>query len=108
MAASVESRLSLEAKCPARHTDLKIALKWLRIHASDFGLDTTRIATLGTSSGATVASLMGTTGGNPVFPSHAENESVSEKVQAIVNIDSILDSTDPNESGKDDDTVKPS
>ena len=100
--------LSPEALYPAAVTDLKTALKWFRIHAADFGLDTAKIATLGTSSGATVASLLGTTGGNPLFPSHAVSEPVSDKVQAIVNIDGILDFTDPNESGKDNDPAKPS
>ncbi|WP_297094448.1 alpha/beta hydrolase [uncultured Draconibacterium sp.] len=108
VAATVESRLSPEAKYPASVTDLKTALKWLRIHASEFGLDTAKIATLGTSSGATVASLLGTTGGNPLFPSHSVSEPVSDKVQAVVNIDGILDFTDPNESGKDSDPAKPS
>lgn len=108
VAATVESRLSPEALYPAAVTDLKTALKWFRIHAADFGLDTAKIATLGTSSGATVASLLGTTGGNPLFPSHAVSEPVSDKVQAIVNIDGILDFTDPNESGKDNDPAKPS
>nr|WP_321357735.1 alpha/beta hydrolase [uncultured Draconibacterium sp.] len=108
VAAAVESRLSPEALYPASVTDLKTALKWLRIHAAEFGLDTTKIATLGTSSGATVASLLGTTSGNALFSSHAVSEPVSANVQAIVNIDGILDFADPNESGKDDDPAKPS
>jgi len=108
VAAAVEYRLSPEAKYPAGMIDLKTAIKWLKINASDFGLDTTKIATLGTSSGATQASLLGTTGGNPIYPSHPVSKPVSDKVQAIVNIDGILDFTDPNESAKDDNPDKPS
>lgn len=108
VAAAVEYRLSPEAKYPAGVIDLKTALKWLRIHASDFGLDTSRIATLGTSAGATLATLVGTTGGNSLYLSHPQSQAVSDKVQAIVNIDGVLDFTDPNESGKDNNPAKPS
>ncbi|WP_372648121.1 alpha/beta hydrolase fold domain-containing protein [Draconibacterium sp.] len=108
VAAAVEYRLSPEAKYPAGVIDLKTALKWLRIHANDFGLDTSRIATLGTSAGATLASLVGTTGGNSLYLSHPQDQAVSDKVQAIVNMDGVLDFTDPIESGKDNDPAKPS
>ncbi len=108
VAASVEYRLSPEAKYPAGVTDLKTAVKWLKIHADDFELDTTKIATLGTSAGATLATLLGTTGGNSVFYAHPGFETVSDQVQAIVNMDGMLDFTDPAESGKDTDPTKPS
>ncbi|MFV0593987.1 MAG: alpha/beta hydrolase fold domain-containing protein [Draconibacterium sp.] len=108
VAASVEYRLSPEAKYPAGVNDLKTAVKWFKTQADDFGLDTTKIATLGTSAGATLATLLGVTGGNPVFTSHPRFENVSGQVQAIVNMDGVLDFTDPAESGKDNDPTKPS
>lgn len=108
VAATVEYRLSPEALYPAGVIDLKTALKWLRINASQFNLDTSKVATLGTSAGATLASLLGTTGGNATFCSHKVSQAVSDKVQAIINIDGVLDFTDPAESGKDNDPQKPS
>lgn len=108
VAASVEYRLSPEALYPAGIVDLKTALKWLKINSASFGLDTSQIATLGTSSGATLASLLGTSLENEKFLSHPMSENVSDAVHAIVNIDGIVDFTDPNESGKDNNPQKPS
>lgn len=93
LAASVEYRLSPEAKYPAGVCDIKDAIRYLKVNADKYKLDTTRIAILGTSAGATLASLIGTS---------------SSGLQAIVNIDGVLDFTDPAESGKDSDPEKPS
>lgn len=106
--AAVESRLSPEAKYPAGISDLKTAVKWLKINAGHFNVDTSKIAVLGTSSGATLATFLGTTGSNNRFPAHPVNGFVSDKVQAIINIDGIVDFTDPAESAKDNDPQKPS
>lgn len=108
VATSVEYRLSPEARYPAGVIDLKTAIRWFKQNGSQFNLDTTKIAVLGTSAGATLATLLGTTGGSSVFPSHPGFEGVSNQVQAVVNMDGVLDFTDPAESGKDDDPNKPS
>ncbi|MFB6320453.1 alpha/beta hydrolase fold domain-containing protein [Saccharicrinis sp. FJH54] len=107
-AAAVEYRLSPEAIYPAGVLDLKTFVKWLKLHCSDYNIDTSRIATLGASAGATLAALVGTTGQNPIFKSFDFGEKVSDKVQAIVNIDGVVDFTDPAESAKDEDPAKPS
>lgn len=106
--ASVEHRLSPEAKYPAAISDLKTFVKWIKINAEKYNIDTTKIAVLGCSSGATLATFIGVTGQNPDFVSHQINSSVTDKVQAIINIDGILDFTDPAESAKDNDPMKPS
>ncbi|HPG34629.1 MAG TPA: alpha/beta hydrolase [Lentimicrobium sp.] len=108
VATSVEYRLSPEAKYPAGVIDLKTAIRWFKQNGSKFNLDTTKIAVLGTSAGATLATLLGTTGGSSVFPSHLGFEGISDQVQSIVNMDGVLDFTDPAESGKDNDPKKPS
>lgn len=107
-AATVEYRLSPEAKYPAGIVDLKTAIKWLKSNCSKYNIDTTKIAVLGTSAGATLASFLGTTGDNKNFPAHNFHEHISTKVQAIINIDGVLDFTDPAESGKDSNPQKPS
>ena len=107
-AASIEYRLSPEAKYPAGVTDLKTAIKWFKIHAEDYGLDTSKIAVLGTSAGGTLAAFLANTGGLSQFPPHPINSNASDKVQALVDIDGMLDFTDPAESGKDNDPNKPS
>jgi pectinesterase len=107
VAATAEYRLSPEALYPAGVIDLKTALKWLKVNGAAFGLDTSQIAVLGTSAGATLAALLGTTGDTEIYQSHQWPE-ISDKVQAIVNIDGVVDFTDPAESGKDNDPEKPS
>lgn len=108
LAATVEHRLSPEAKYPAAISDLKTFEKWVKSNAEKYNLDTTKIAVLGCSSGATLASFLGTTGLNPKFQSHKFEGKNSDKVHAIINIDGIVDFTDPAESGKDEDPQKPS
>lgn len=106
--ATVEHRLSPEAKYPAAITDLKTFVKWLKSNSLKYNIDTTKIAVLGCSSGATLASLLGTTGQNQKFTSHNFKGNFSDKIHALINIDGIVDFTDPAESGKDNDPLNPS
>jgi len=108
VAASVEYRLSPEALYPAGVIDLKTAIKWLKINAAEFGLDSSKVVVLGTSAGATLASLLATTGGKDVYPSHKLDRNASDRVQALINIDGVVDFTTPSESAKDDNPDKPS
>lgn len=109
VAATVEHHLSVEAIFPAAIYDLKEAVKFLKHNARVYGIDTTKIAVLGCSSGATLASFVAVTMGMDKFE---DPESVypgySSGVQALVNIDGIVDFTHPAESGKDLDPDKPS
>ncbi len=81
-------RLSREAKFPAAVHDLKIALAWMRKNASKFGINPDKIAVLGTSAGAQLATLLGVTSGNKKFLEEAYKN--HDQVQAIVNIDGIV------------------
>ena len=107
-AATAEYRLSPEAKYPAAITDLKTLVKWLKANARTFHIDTTKIAVLGCSSGATLATFLGTTNNHPLFRSHPFPGKITDRVHAVINIDGIVDFTDPAESGKDSDPQKPS
>ncbi|MFV0379181.1 MAG: alpha/beta hydrolase fold domain-containing protein [Mangrovibacterium sp.] len=107
--ATVEYRLSAEALYPAGMHDVKEALRFLKHNAPIYGIDTSRVAVLGCSSGAQQASLLATSGQltkfddpESVYPHH------SAEVQALINIDGIVDFTDPNESAKDENPLKPS
>ncbi|WP_461633850.1 alpha/beta hydrolase fold domain-containing protein [Labilibaculum euxinus] len=107
--ASVEYRLSIEAIYPAAIYDLKEAIRFLKHNSDLYGIDTTKIAVLGCSSGATLASFMAATAGIKKFD---DPESVysnySSRVQALVNVDGVVDYTDPNESRKITNPNKPS
>lgn len=73
---SIEYRLSDEAQYPASINDVLEALKFIKSYTSKFNIDTLKIAVLGCSSGAQMASLLGAK-----YP---------DKFQAIVNLDGIL------------------
>ncbi len=106
---TVEQRLSIESLYPAAPHDLKEAIRFTKHNSSTYSIDTTKIAILGASSGATMASLMATTGHinkfddpNTTYPEH------SAEVQALINIDGVVDFTTPEESAKDNNAKKPS
>jgi acetyl esterase/lipase len=57
--ASVDYRLSGEAHFPAQVDDVRAALAWVREHAAEYDLDSSRIVLWGESAGATLAALVG-------------------------------------------------
>ena len=61
--ASVEYRLSGEAPFPAAIQDVKAAIRWLRTHSSDYGIDPRRAVIWGGSAGGQLAALAGTSCG---------------------------------------------
>ena len=56
--ASIEYRLSSEAVFPAQAQDVKAAIRWLRSHGSEYGIDPERAMTWGPSAGGHLASLV--------------------------------------------------
>lgn len=52
---SVDYRLAAEAPAPAAVQDARCAVKWVQRHAAEYGFDTTRIVTYGTSAGGQLA-----------------------------------------------------
>ena len=85
---AVEYRLSDEAKYPAAILDVKTAIKYIKENALQFNVDSNKIAVLGCSSGAQMASLIGVTNGIPKFEESISNQ--NSNVQAIINMDGIL------------------
>src|SRR6202011_1921695 len=80
--ASINYRLSPEAVFPAQLEDCKAALRWLRAHADEFGIDPNRIGVWGASAGGHLAALLGTTGEIRDFEV-GENLGYSSRVQAV-------------------------
>jgi acetyl esterase/lipase len=62
-AVAVGYRLSGEATWPAQIHDCKAAIRWIRGHAAELGLDPDRIGVTGSSAGGHLALLLGTSGG---------------------------------------------
>ncbi len=106
--ATIEYRLSPEALYPAAVHDVKAAIRWVRKHAREYTIDPSRIALYGCSAGGQLAVLAGVTSGIPGFDGEEGDTTYSTSVQAIVDIDGILDFTHPAESGKDTGSAPPS
>ena len=60
--ATIDYRLALEAPFPAQLHDAKAAVRYLRAHAEELGIDTGRIGVWGESAGGHLAALVGLTG----------------------------------------------
>ncbi len=60
--ASINYRLSGEAKFPAQIDDCKAAIRYLRAHAAEYGIDPARIGVFGSSAGGHLVALLGTSG----------------------------------------------
>ncbi len=108
IAANVEYRLSTEAKYPAAIHDLKEAIRWIRKNAKKLNIDPNKIAVSGCSAGGELAAFLGTTGGLKQFEGLGENKNISSAVQAVIDVDGVVDFTTPAESGKDNHPAKPS
>jgi acetyl esterase/lipase len=80
--ASIDYRLSQDAKFPAQIEDCKAAIRWLRIHATEYRIDEDRIVAWGGSAGGHLASLLGTAGEVPEWEEGIP--SVSSRVQAVI------------------------
>ena len=74
--ASVEYRLTGEAIWPAQIDDCRDAIRFLRSHAGDYGLDADKIGVWGGSAGGHLVALLGTLD----VPT---DEAVSSRVQAV-------------------------
>ncbi len=81
--ASINYRLSQHAIFPAQIEDCKAAVRWLRAHAKERGLDPQRFAAWGSSAGGHLVALLGTSGDVKEFET-GENLGVSSRVQAVV------------------------
>ncbi len=106
--ATIEYRLSPEAIYPAAVYDLKAAIRFLRSNAIKYGIDSNRMAITGSSAGGQLAALVGMTSKVKKFDGTEGDLKISTKIQAIIDMDGILDFADPNESAKDMDPSKPS
>ena len=86
-------RLGTEAEYPAGVLDLKAALKWMRENAAKYHINPNKIAVLGASAGGQLATLLGVTADSDIYKTGGPD--VSDKVQAIVNIDGIVSFVHP-------------
>ena len=80
--ASIGYRLSGDAIFPAQIEDCKAAIRWLRVHAKEYNLDSEHFGVWGSSAGGHLVALLGTSGGVKEFEVGANLE-ISSRVQAV-------------------------
>jgi acetyl esterase/lipase len=85
VAATVSYRNASDAAFPAQLHDVKCAVRWLRAHAGDYGIDPERIAAVGYSSGGHLAALLGTTADKRALEGDLGCAGQSSRVQAVIN-----------------------
>ncbi|ROW10139.1 hypothetical protein VMCG_01835 [Cytospora schulzeri] len=81
--ASLDYRLSGDAVFPASVEDCKSAVRWLRAHAGEYGLDADRFVAFGESAGGHQASMLGVTTPADGFDV-GDHLDVSSAVQGVV------------------------
>ncbi|HTW12805.1 MAG TPA: alpha/beta hydrolase, partial [Solirubrobacteraceae bacterium] len=100
--ASVDYRLTGEARFPAQLHDVKAAVRWLRAHAAAIGLDPERIVAWGGSAGGHLAALLGLTAEHEYLEGEAGITGVSSAVWAVVDwyapvdLVALVEQADPN------------
>jgi acetyl esterase/lipase len=83
---SIGYRLTNEAQWPAQIHDCKAAIRWIKAHARERGLDPTRIAVWGTSAGGHLVSMLGTSGDvKELEGTLGKNLDQDSKVTCVVN-----------------------
>ncbi|MHB8717575.1 MAG: alpha/beta hydrolase [Candidatus Dormibacteria bacterium] len=91
--ATVEYRLAGEATWPAALQDCKCALRWMRRHAHDIGLDTMKIGAAGNSAGGHLAAMLALTPG--AFEGEGGNAAWSSRIDAAFLMYPALDMLHP-------------
>jgi pectinesterase len=94
-----EYRLSTEALFPAAVYDIKAAIRWVKVNASTYNVDTSKIVIAGFSAGGELAASMATTANMPLFDGYQCNTGISTHVNALIDIDGTLSFVHP-ESGE--------
>jgi acetyl esterase/lipase len=78
-------RSSEQAVFPAQLHDAKAAVRFIRAHAGEFGLDPDRVVASGNSSGGWIATMLGVTSNEPALDGGLGVTGVSSQVHAVVN-----------------------
>ncbi len=81
---SINYRLAPAYPFPAAVEDTKAAVRWLRTHAADLGIDPARIGAMGSSAGGHLVAMLGVTDGSEGLEGQSGDLSLSSRVQAVV------------------------
>ncbi|GIW86131.1 MAG: lipase [Isosphaeraceae bacterium] len=86
VAISPAYRFCPEFTFPAQVHDVKAAVRWLKAHAADYGVDPERIGAIGFSAGAHLALMLGVTDPDDGLDDPAQPDLPDSRVHAVVNV----------------------
>jgi acetyl esterase/lipase len=86
LVASINYRLAPKYKFPAHIQDVKCAVRYLRAHAIEYGIDPDHIGAFGGSAGGHLVALLGTTDDSAGFDDSGGWPQQSSRVQAVANM----------------------
>jgi acetyl esterase/lipase len=89
--ASLNYRLSGEAKFPAQLDDCRAAIRFLRQNADKFHIDANRIGLFGNSAGGHLVCLLALTGDDQETAHEGARSAISSKVQAVCDWNGVTD-----------------
>ncbi|MBX9792147.1 MAG: alpha/beta hydrolase [Pirellulales bacterium] len=84
LSVSIGYRFAPKHQFPAQIEDVKCAIRWLRAHADELGIDPQRIGAIGYSAGAHLSMMLGTMDSADGFEGSGGWADQSSKVQAVV------------------------
>jgi len=84
VAATVQYRFAPDHPFPAQVEDVKCAVRYLRAHADEYGIDAKRIGAMGFSAGAHLSMMLGSMGADDGLEGEGGWPDQSSKVQAVV------------------------
>ena len=81
---SIEYRAGDEGKFPAAVHDVKAAVRWIRAHAAEYGVNPDAIGAIGGSAGAHLVAMLATSRGVTELEGAGGNAAASSEIQAAV------------------------
>ncbi|MDL2059908.1 alpha/beta hydrolase [Mesosutterella sp. AGMB02718] len=90
--ASIQYRVAPTARFPQPLEDVKAAIRYLKAHAKQFGIDPERVGIVGGSAGGYLSAMAGTTSGTTAFDK-GDNLNFSSEVKAAVDLYGLSDLT---------------
>ena len=82
--AGINYRLAPDHKFPTQLHDCKAAIRWIRKHADEYGIDKDRVGIFGISAGGHLAALLAATNGNKAMEGNVGVTGETSEVQTIV------------------------
>ncbi|WP_046215536.1 alpha/beta hydrolase [Paenibacillus wulumuqiensis] len=89
--ACIQYRTVNRAPFPAQLEDVKTAIRFLRTHAEEYGIDAEHVGVWGHSAGGHLAALAGVTGSQPEWDERGDWQGVSSQVTAVVDFCGPID-----------------